>query len=162
MADKRSGDDLESLAKMLVTISMVEKWIRDSDKELNTIIWLGYEMKDRDHVAYLKCTMFRDRLVGMRNFSNAFIECSLNLHSSNYLDQSKSAMHEKAMTLFKLKQSGIDKLSTIHNTPIVIALQTLGQKTCDRMMKKFHIAYFMAMENLALNKFDAIHKLEEK
>ena len=76
MADKRSGDDLESPAKRLVTKSTVEKWIRDSDKELNTTIWLGYEMKDRDHVACLKCTvcsMFRERLVGMRNFSNAFI-----------------------------------------------------------------------------------------
>ena len=62
-------------------------------------------------------------------------------------------MHEKAMTLFKLKQTGgTDKPSTIHNTPIVRALQTLDQKTCDQMMKKFDIAYFMAKENLALNK----------
>ena len=61
-------------------------------------------------------------------------------------------MHEKAMTLFKLKQTGTDKPNTIHNTPIVRALQTLDQKTCDQMMKKFDIAYFMAKENLALNK----------
>ena len=64
MADKRSGDDLESPAKRLVTKSTVEKLIRDSDKELNTTIWLGYKMKDRDHVACLKCTvcsMFRER-----------------------------------------------------------------------------------------------------
>ena len=130
-------------------------------------IWLGYEMKDRDHVACLKCTvcsMFRERLFGMRNFSNAFIEGSINLRSSNYQDHSKSAMYEKAMTLFKLKKSGTDKptCSTIQNTPIVRALQTLDQKTCDQMMKKFDIAYFMAKENLALNKFDAIRKLEEK
>ena len=118
-----------------------QRWksgLGDSDKELNTTIWLGYEMKDRDHVACLKCTvcsMFRDQLVGMRNYSNAFIEGSVNLHSSNYQDHSKIAMHEKAMTLFKLKQSGTDKPSTIHNTPIVRALQTLDQKTCDQMMK---------------------------
>ena len=148
MADKRSGDDLESPAKRLVTKSTVEKWIRDSDKELNTTIWLGYEMKDRDHVACLKwtvCSMFRERLVGMQNFSNAFIEGSVNLRSVTIRSFKKCNARESKPTC-----------STIQNTPIVRALQTLDQKTCDQMMKKFDIAYFMAKENLALNKFDAI------
>ena len=57
----------------------VEKWIVENNKELNTSVWLKFEMatEDRDHVATLKCTVrsqFKERLQPMRNYRPTLIE----------------------------------------------------------------------------------------
>ena len=54
----------------------VEKWITENDRELNTTLWLKFDMADREHVASLKCSVcsqFSKKLEDMRNFRAAFI-----------------------------------------------------------------------------------------
>ena len=41
-------------------------------RELMTI-WLPCDCLDRDKIAVLKCKVFKDQLIGMRNFNHAFI-----------------------------------------------------------------------------------------
>ena len=36
----------------------VEKWIVENGRELNTSVWLKFEMADREDVALLKCSVF--------------------------------------------------------------------------------------------------------
>ncbi len=113
-SSKRTGpSDTESEAshprkKRLVTTTTVEKWIAESDKTLNTISWLQYEIADRSYVFSLKCSkcaQFSSQLEGVRNFSRAFIEGSLNLHVSAFKDHARSDMHKRAMHLFRKSQS---------------------------------------------------------
>ena len=49
----------------------VQKWITESDREMSTSAWLKYEKADRDYVATLKCSMFNEKLRGMRNYNPA-------------------------------------------------------------------------------------------
>ena len=70
--------------KRAVQKSTVDRWIAESDKTLNTSVWLTYDTDraDRSRVVALKCSIcarFRDRLVGRRNYSAAYIEGSVNL-----------------------------------------------------------------------------------
>ena len=67
--------------KRAVQKSTVDRWMAESDKTLNTSVWLTYDTDraDRSRVVALKCSIcarFRDRLVGRRNYSAAYIEGS--------------------------------------------------------------------------------------
>ena len=80
-----------------VTISTVEKWKRESDKMLNTTVWLSYNKLDHNHMVFLKCTVciqFKDKINSCRNFNPAFIEDSKNLCASSYKDHTATDMHK--------------------------------------------------------------------
>ena len=88
----------------------VEKWIVENDKELNTSVWLKFEMAadNRDHVATLKCAVcsrFRERLQTMRNYRPAFIDGTSNVRTSTFKDHADTGMRKYAMVLFKMAQS---------------------------------------------------------
>ena len=60
----------KSLQKRVVTRRTAEKWITESEKELDTTIWLKYDtvVGDRDHVFALKCGVciqFNKRFVSL-------------------------------------------------------------------------------------------------
>ena len=61
----------------------VEKWIAENDRELNTSLWLKFEMADREHVSLLKCSVCSEF---MRNFKAAFIDGSANIRLSSVKD----------------------------------------------------------------------------
>ena len=86
--------------------SSVDKWIAENDKVLNTSVWLKYDTDpfDRTRVLSLKCSIcscFKDRLVGRRNYSSAFVDGSGNLRASSFKDHAASDMHSRAMLLLK-------------------------------------------------------------
>ena len=61
----------------------------------------------RGRVVALKCSVccqFRDKLIGMRNYSAAYIEGSTNLRTSSFKDHAASEMHSCAMLLLKKQQ----------------------------------------------------------
>ena len=69
-------------SKRALLRTTVDKWITQSDKELNTVMWLKYNLIDRIYVKKLRCavcTQFKSKLEGMRNYSANFIEASDNL-----------------------------------------------------------------------------------
>ena len=77
-ADKMSGqkraacsDEVPPAKKRGVSVKTVQKWITESDREMSTSAWLKYEKADRDYVATLKCSMFNEKLRGMRNYNPA-------------------------------------------------------------------------------------------
>ena len=113
--------------KRCVTVKTVEKWITESDKELNTSVWLKYEKADREYVTTLKCSMcidFKDKLVGMRNYNPAFVDGSTNLRASSFKDHAATDMHARAMLLFKKQSSDVAEYA-----PIATALHTLFNST---------------------------------
>ena len=59
----------------------VQKWITENDRNLNTSVWLDFELCGRDTVSVLKCSVcreFRERLISMKNFRPAFIDGTSN------------------------------------------------------------------------------------
>ena len=86
----------------------VDKWIAENDKALNTTVWLKYNTDPANctRVISLKCsicTRFKDRLIGRRNFSSAFVDGSGNLRASSFKDHAASDMHSCAMLLLKIQ-----------------------------------------------------------
>jgi hypothetical protein len=66
----------------------VEKWIVENDMDLDTLVWLKFEMADQEHVAVLKCSVcsrFVDKLESMRNFRPAFIDGTSNIRISTVI-----------------------------------------------------------------------------
>ena len=87
-----------------VQVRMVEKWMAENDKVLNTSIWLKFERADRDYVLSLKCAVcsrYNDKLVCMRNYRTAFLEGTTNVRTSSFKEYAAADMHARAMVLFK-------------------------------------------------------------
>ena len=123
-----------------LSIHTAHKWIAENEKELATATWLTYERLDRDNVAALKCkncTMFESKLIGMRNFSRAFIDGCTNLKASAFKEHASSLMHQKSMVLYKKSQS----VPVTEYAPIAKALSTIYERTEAVMARKFDIAY---------------------
>ena len=83
-ACKRPSSSAVPSEKRAVSVSTVQKWIRENDKALQTMTWLKYKRceNDADHVGSLSCSVcqqFDDRLKGMRNYSDAFVTGATNL-----------------------------------------------------------------------------------
>ena len=82
-----------------VTVKTIQKWVVDSDREMDTSVWLRYEKVDRENVATLKCCVsaeFNKKLQGMRNYNPAFAVGSKNLQLSSYVQRSRCYRHAQA------------------------------------------------------------------
>ena len=144
-----------------VTVKTVDKWISESDRTMDTSVWLRYEKVDRKYIATLKCCVcaeFNEKLRGLRNYNPAFVVGSKNLRASSYKDHAATDMHKRAMLLFK-KQSSAD---VTEYAPIAKALYKLDTDAELKVKRKFDIAYLIAKENLAFSKMKPLCELEER
>lgn len=131
------------------------------EKELTTTLWLKYDRLDRDHVSALKCKVciqFEDQLTSTRNFNRTFISGSTNFRVSTVKDHVSSAMHQRAMLLYRKSQS----ISITDYSPIARALSTLDAGTEMKVTRKFEIAYAICKEGLAFSKMAPLCELEER
>ncbi len=91
--------------KRAVCRRIVEKWVVENDRALNTSVWLKFDMTDRDHVASLRCevcSQFKDKLVSMRNFRPAFIDGTTNVRTTTFKEHAATDMHARAMVLYSM------------------------------------------------------------
>eukprot|EP00731_Ephydatia_muelleri_P021914 Em0014g505a len=160
MADRVEGVPAAKKGRNL-SIHTAHKWIAENEKELTTATWLTYERLDRDIVAALKCkicTMFESKLIGMRNFSRAFIDGCTNLKASAFKEHASSLMHQKSMVHYKKSQS----VPVTEFAPIAKALSTIDELTEAVMARKFDIAYTICKEGFAFTKMSTLCELQEK
>ena len=146
---KRAASSLEGppAKKRSVMKSTADKWIADNDKALSTSTWLRYDTDtaNRGRIVAFKCCVcyqFRDKLIGMRNYSAAYIEGSSNLRASSFKEHAASVMHAYAMLLLKKKQGSANLLEY---APIAKALLTLDDTATARIKRKFDIAYMCTL-----------------
>jgi len=109
--------------KQAVTVSTVEKWIRENHRSMQTMIWLKLKkcLENDGHVENLLCLVcqeFDDRL-RIEKLQSAFVMGATNLRCSNFKDHAKTEMHSTAMSLYCQKTTA----SSISEAPIVRALQ---------------------------------------
>jgi len=93
-----------------VTRKTVEKWIAESDKDLDTTLWLKFDAApgDPEHMLKIKysvCGQFQERLVSMRDYNPAFVNGTANICASSYKEHAITEMHKHAMILFKKQHS---------------------------------------------------------
>ena len=162
-SDESSSSSCSSVKKQKVQRRTVEKWIRDYDKTLNTMLWLKFKMADRDHVSSLRCDLcsqFKDKLISMRNYRSAFVEGTTNVKTSSFKEHPETDMHAHATLLFK-KQASSD---VTEYAPIaqVMAKSLMDTATSESMKRKFDIAYMIAKENLAFTKMKPLCEIEER
>ena len=134
--------------KRALSVSTVQKWIRENDKSMQTMTWPKFNRCENDvnHMTSLCCSVcqeFDDRLRGMRNYSAAFIIGATNLRCSNFKDHSKTDMHTKAMSLYREKTA---RSSVMESAPIVRALNTMDKFLEEKMILKFQVAFTIARE----------------
>ena len=82
--------------RSLVQTRTVEEWKKRLDKDLNTVVWLEFDIVDCDHVASIRCsvcTKFKSQLESMRNFRSSFIDGPTNIHVSTVMDHAGSDTH---------------------------------------------------------------------
>ena len=123
--------------KSNITISTVEKRKKESDKAINTTVWLTYDKLDRDHVASLKhsmCIQLADKIQ--------------NLRASSFKDHEATTMHKHAMILFHKSRSG----DVAAYASMTRAFSTLDQHAASKLKHKFEIADLMCKEGLAFTK----------
>ena len=108
-----SALELGAVPSASVSVSTVQKWIRENDKAMQTMTWLKYKLceNDANHMAILSCSVcqqFDDKLRGMRNYSVAFVTGATNLRSSSFKDHGRTDMHCKAILLYHRKTSSLN------------------------------------------------------
>ena len=151
--------------KRTVTRKTIEGWISQYDKEFHTMRWLDFSMQaDGKHVAEVKCKVcceFKERLISLRNYRSTFIKGMDNIRLSAVVDHAKSAMHTRAMDLYRIKTQA---LSPVEYAPITraFARDILDPAAKERLVKKFEIAFFIAKEKLPFTKFSPLYKLEAR
>ena len=81
--------------------------------------------------------MYPVQLRGSRNFNPAYIEGSSNLRTSSFIDNAKTDMHHRAMTLLK-RDTATDVRSYV---PIAKSLYDMDEVTEKILKKKFDFSW---------------------
>jgi len=149
----------------VLTRRTVEKWIKEKDKELDTSIWLKFDVvpSDCEHVSTLKCGVcmqFNERLTSLRNYNPAFINGSKNTKTSAFKEHADTEMHKRAMILYKKQHS----TNVCEYVPIAKAIlqPSMDKATRQKLKRKFEISYMMVKENIAFKKMKPLWDMEER
>jgi hypothetical protein len=87
-------------------LATVQNWLRDYDKDLQTLSWLQYDSTGSVVTALkcLTCTRYEDKVRSCKNFSPAFIEGTKQVKTSTFKAHAESIMHGRSMKLHKKNQ----------------------------------------------------------
>ena len=162
-----SSSDSASSKRRQVQVSTFEKWLKELDKEHSTLHWLqcDRDRADRSLLSTLWCKVCREyesKIVGMRNFSSAWISGSSNHRTSNIVDHANSAQHQAAMNLMRTATAKAHNQPIQSYAPVARALLTIDDAEKARMMKKFDVCYVLAREGIAFRKYPPICALEKR
>ena len=135
--------------------------------ECQTISWLDCDATGKEGkriVDRLKCKVclkYKSRIESRRNYSDKWLTGAESIRTSNIRDHTRSDQHLYAMSLHYKESSGsVANAGEPSSSNICTMLQRLSEDNKDRLRKQFDIAYFVANNKLAFNKYTAICKLE--
>ena len=131
-------------------------------KGYQTISWLRCDVDkmDKTLVGTLWCQACRDheeKIISMKNYSDAWIHGSTKHKTSNVVDHVTSDQHKAA--LIQVRKSCSDHITNY--SPIAWSLLVMDDTVLERMKRKFKKeSYIMAKQSLAFKKYPALHELE--
>ena len=167
---RRLGEPCPSSAekKSRVKYETYKKWVVEYDVDCQTMTWLDCETENEAGVKVvtsLKCRMcskYRDKIIGRKNFSAKWITGADSVKTTNVHDHAKSDQHGHAMNLHRRDLARDKGLGASAYAPIAQALSTLPEGEQSQLRLKFDIAFFVASEQLAFNKYPRICELEQR
>ena len=148
-----------------VTQSTFKRCQTQHEKEYQTLSWLSSNSDGKtalvDSLWCAVCTKFEDRICSAKNFSCAWVVGSTNQKLCNVLDHARSDQHKAAITQLCTEQAKAANAPVTSYAPIEHSLLSMDKTVHDRMMK-FDICFVMAKENMAFQKYPALHELETR
>ena len=140
------------------------------DKDCQMISWLDCDVSGtagKKIVEKLKCKVclkYKARIECKRNYSEKWLIGADSVRTSNIRDHARSDQHLYAMSLFKKESGGVSSLEEASSSSIArfLHLQGLSEEHKDQLRKKFDIAYFVAKNKLAFNKYPLLCELEAR
>lgn len=138
---KRSAASTSSTskkAKRQVTIATFKKWQTQYEREYQSLSWLRCDVDkhNREVVDLLWCDACRKHersIVGMKNFSGAWIAGSSNHKTSNIVDHATSEQHKAVMICVRAEAAKTANQPVTTYSPIVRSLLTLDEVAKDRL-----------------------------
>ena len=91
--DKTPSSSVPLAKRGSINKRTADKWLAEYDKELNTSVWLRYELADRDHVVALKCAVCTQFRTGLESMRSAFIDGMTNVRTSTFKKHATTDMH---------------------------------------------------------------------
>lgn len=89
---------------------------------------------------------YKNKIVGMKYFSSAWIDGFCNHRISNIVDHASSEQHEAAMNCMHTARAKARNEPVQSYAPVLRAMFTIDDREKSRMMKKFDICYVLACE----------------
>ena len=161
-------DSSSSTKRHKVKVTTFQKWVRDYDRVYNTAMWLDSEASWHNGekvVEKLKCkvcTKYRERIIGRKNFSMKWIEGADSVRTTNVIDHAKTDQHVQAMKLQQMEVAQSRGVDSTAFMPIVQSLNTISEEERKKLRMKFDTAYFVAVEQIAYQKYPKICELQIK
>ena len=140
--------------KRQVTIATFNKWKTQFEHEHETLSCLccNEDASDKSIVALLWCQACRTHkhsIMGLKNFSTAWINVSTNQKTSNVLDHAKSNQHHAAMSRVHAEAAKASNTPVTTYSPLARCLLTMNETTKEHMRKKFDMCSVVAKEDLS-------------
>ena len=137
----------------------------DYDREYKTLAWLDSDTSWENGekvVEKLKCKVckYKERIVCKKNFSGKWIEGAESVRTTNVVDHAKSDKHLHAMRLLQLEEAQSRGRDTTTLMPIVQSLSMISEEEQQKLKLKFDIAYFVATEHIAYQKYPKLCELQ--
>ncbi len=144
-----------------VSLSTFKKWQAQLEREHQTMTWLRCDTDKSNPTVIDTLWSHASRtneakIIGMKNYSNAWINGSTNHKTSCVVDHANNDQRRAAMNHTR-KASGTP---ITEYSPIARGLLNMDKATQDRINKKFDICYVMGKECLAFAKYPTLHELE--
>ena len=97
--------------KRRVAYATFAKWKTDMDKDCQTVTWLACDKEfqaGKKYVTKLRCsvcTKLKTKIMGRRNFSEAWITGAESIRNSNIRNHARSEQHKRAMNFLKRERA---------------------------------------------------------
>ena len=146
---RASGKDSADTApkRRIVSLATFRKWQTQYEREYQTMSWLhcDTDASDDNCVKTLWCHACRgneDKIIGLKNYSSAWVSGSTNHKINCVIDHARSDQHSVAMIQMRKASS----TSIVEYSPIARSLLVMDKEIQERINKKFDICYLMGKE----------------
>ena len=163
---KCSGEQTQ-VPKRQVSLETFKKWQKTYEKDHLSLTWLCCD-EDGSHVSvlwYAVCRTYQVKIVGHRNFSEAWVRGSSNHKTSNIVDHATSEQHKAAMMYHRREQAKSRNEPATSYSAIARSMESsrsMDSAVRERVKKKFELSFVLAKEHIPFTKYPALHELEEK
>lgn len=129
-----SEDSQPTRKRRKVKYDTYKNWVSSLDQEIQSMSWLECDQETVARIKYVTklkcriCTMYKDRIIGRRNYSSKWIEGPDSVCTTNICDHAKSEQHLHAINLERKRFAQSVDESPASYAPIARALTIISSE----------------------------------